>query len=234
MMADAKDVRSQLVNYVSSEALYQRLSRKSAALELDPFFVYKQIVLVGKRYNFLRKKLSFTGRKLTFISAVYYDQVVQELDSINENTINLVYNLDEKSNMLQEAAAKLSVPSRMHYLLHDLCRVKLFGPCLCSNCEQNKGELKNLIKMYPESVKVFEKFNENESFLYSNDYGKVKSLKDTCMLRVVECDLPLESLPDTLQRTLSLGPETRWLSPPGKMVLDRLHRILAEMREIAE
>ena len=206
-----RQVRQEQVEFVGSEAVYQRLSKKTALLELDPFLVYKQMVLVTMRSSFLRHKLPFKGLKLTLICTLYYDQVVRELKSISENTINLVYNLDAKSDVLHEPAAKFSVAPRMHYLLDHLHRDKPTGPCLCTKCEESVTELKKLIKMFPESVKLFEQFNKNESFLCSNNYGKVKSLKDICLLRVVEYDLSPESLPGSLQQTLRLGPETDWL-----------------------
>ena len=231
-----------------SEAIFKRVDRKLAKLEVDKFFYQEQQQLYCFRRNFLDATRyygsSYYRKESEFLVTQMFDEYLEVMEQFEvaydppENTPpgHVVYLVPTRSrtspyavmdpDLCKESAAKFYVPALTVHYLDQLHRDNEDGACMCYNCQLILfNKVKPRLRWIPEAAELAE-------FLIHVIYCvSPPSLKELCLKRVLELELEQESLPETLRETMRRGPEPRELSAKGEVMVRRLKKMVKQLRE---
>ena len=189
----AEEARRKQVEEVGSEALYKRLDKKLALLEVDPFFYRKQMKMFELRYKVLQENTRYNQLEISFLVTQRFDQVLHELEhhqpsqEIHEISLNTG----------KEAEYKFSAPQKAKDLLVNLHHEENKTVCKCKDCKVSIQAAWEVIRDTPEAGPLTE---------LAIRVCRVQSLQDVCLARVVELGLQQDDLPLTLRDSLRRGP----------------------------
>ena len=213
--------RNKQVVKVGTEHLYERLNQKFLNLDIDPFFYNQQIYMHRVRREFhktyLKPNIHYRDmEEFTLLSTQCFDQVLRIIESNPEDIPSpFGISIERKS----EANIKFLVPSNMFYYTN--CLIHSNSYC---NPEKALEKLKKLITMYPEAVPLTVQLVQNKTF----HTFKMRSLKEICMVAVLKLGLPLDTLPQSLQRDLDGSPEP-FPSCDSLWPFNSFHKIVREV-----
>ena len=216
----AEEARRKQVEEVGSEALYKRLDKKLALLEVDPFFYRKQMKLYELRYKVLQENSRYNLIEKSFLITQRFYQVLHELEHHQPSQ-----EIDEISlNAGKEAYYKFSVPLNAKNLLLHFTMLRTRYPASARIASQLT--CKSIIKAAWELIR--ETPGAGPLTELAIRVCRVQSLQDVCMARVVELGLEQEGLPLTLRDNLRRGPglgTDGW----GERAVDILQKIVEDL-----
>ena len=196
-----------LVRESGSVTLYERLNRKLANLEVDPFFFKKQLLLFDLRRNFLSKNTRYNHYEISFLSIRMFDQILHDLKFHNASQ-----EISDTSLALgREAMDKFVAPLLISNCLLKIQNIKSYN---LNNINAKCQALKLCSKVLSDVPEVADLAE------LAIQRSIVGSLKFICMARVLELGLKQEGLPLSIKNTIEKGPEDLLLrNTGGKAIL---------------
>ena len=191
-MGWVEEVRERQVKRAGSEALYRRLNERFDNLEIEPLFMFRQMLLFKLRREILTDLLTYrihynSDAELTLLSTQKFDQVLQEIESSGQIRMSPFEIGKERK---REAHMKFFASNQIVSLLRRLHPDTFEGTCLCDQCNVKLKHLKLAIRRYPEAVKLAEQNHLDIVFTFYCP----RSLKEMCMRQVLQEGLEQDCL----------------------------------------
>ena len=203
----AEKARLDQSKLVGTEALYKRLDKKLANLEVDTFFYRKQLGLFHLRTRILRQNTIYDEFEISFLSSQRFDRILHEL----EHHEPLQEIAETSLELGKKALAKFAGPRVLSSTLLKLQHNTM--PCNCEDCQTNYKTIWQVLKDVPEAGPLAELAIRS---------SLVGSLKNICLARVEELGLEQDSLPFTVRGGLESGE----LEAKGERALEILRRFI--------
>ena len=217
---DLNPARQKQIKLLGSEPIYDRVSMKLAALQVESFFQQEQDRVLSWRHNLLQKNWQsyrdMTQDEKAFVITQNFDQVANWilLDSQSSPP-----NIKIDPKIGKEAALKFWAQNLLFNLLTHL-HYDQAEVCKCYTCERSICTMRSILARYPGAVDLLAKGVRMAPYLFK------PNLKEMCMKKVLEMRLEVEWLPQTLKQELMNGPEPRnWKKELQDRMLEQLHKI---------
>ena len=212
--------RQEQIKLLGSEAIYNRVSMKITALEIESFFRKEQCHVLTWRHNLLKKHwpgyIEMTQEERAFLFTQKFDQVSNWI-LLDPQSSPPNIKIDPKIG--KEAALKFWAQNLLTNLLTHL-HYDQAADCECYSCERSIYTMRCILLRYPGAVDLVIKGVRISPYLFK------PNLKEMCMKKVLEMNLEVKELPQTIKQELINGPKSRdWKQELQERMLEWLHRI---------
>ena len=217
---DLNPARQKQIKLLGSEAIYNRVSKKITALEIESFFLQEQCHVLEWRQALLEKHWQSYGamnqEERAFVITQNFDQVSNWI-LLDPQSSPPNLKIDPKIG--KEAALKFWAQNLLTNLLTHL-HYDQAADCECYSCERSIYTMRSILPRYPGAVDLVIKGVRISPYLFK------PNLKEMCMKKVLEMNLEVKELPQTIKQELINGPKSRdWKQELQERMLEWLHRI---------